>query len=306
MQDSYTYDRIYSRVYGSSQSFVFAEKTKIEKESGRHQLNRANKRCQKTKTIDYNKTKSNRIRMTLCPQCREEEKLGRDSEDCEQRTDRKGRYRCPRLSDEKSCRVRLYLSADMTDEREMQIEEEARIKKEIALVVTNKPGINQNRILAQVHYSKRKVRKCLGWLVDDGNLNCVESTEKGICVKRYFLIKSISDPDPFELYLPDDPVSSWYDMKFSDLTDDQWEYARRFLPIQPRVGRKRTDDRRTINGIRYVLETGCRWSDMPRRYGSHVTAWRRLKRWSEEGVWDQIHRAIEIIAYSTFRANQLF
>jgi transposase len=88
-------------------------------------------------------------------------------------------------------------------------------------------------------------------------------------------------------------------MKFSDLTEDQWEYIRCFLPPQPRVGRKRSDDRRTINGILYVLETGCKWEDMPRCYGSYVTAWRRLKRWSEEGVWFQILCAIRDAAYST-------
>lgn len=88
-------------------------------------------------------------------------------------------------------------------------------------------------------------------------------------------------------------------MKFSDLTEDQWEYIRCFLPAQPRVGRKRSDDRRTINGILYVLETGCKWEDMPRCYGSYVTAWRRLKRWSEEGVWFQILCAIRDAAYST-------
>lgn len=27
---------------------------------------------------------------------------------------------------------------------------------------------------------------------------------------------------------------------------------------------------------------------MPTQYGFYVTAWRRLKRWSEEGVWDKI------------------
>lgn len=27
---------------------------------------------------------------------------------------------------------------------------------------------------------------------------------------------------------------------------------------------------------------------MPKQYGSYVTAWRRLKRWSEESVWDKI------------------
>jgi transposase len=37
---------------------------------------------------------------------------------------------------------------------------------------------------------------------------------------------------------------------------------------------------------------------MPRRYGSYVTAWRRLKRWSEEGIWFKILCAICDTAYS--------
>lgn len=87
-------------------------------------------------------------------------------------------------------------------------------------------------------------------------------------------------------------------MKFSDLTEDQWEYIKCFLPPQPKVGRKRADDRRTINGILYILETGCKWEDMPRCYGSYVTAWRRLRRWSEEGVWFKVLCAIRDTAYS--------
>jgi len=51
---------------------------------------------------------------------------------------------------------------------------------------------------------------------------------------------------------------------------------------------KRVNDRKTVNGILYVLVTGCQWRDMPKQYGSYVTAWRRLKRCSEEGVWDMI------------------
>ena len=31
---------------------------------------------------------------------------------------------------------------------------------------------------------------------------------------------------------------------------------------------------------------------MPKQYGSYVTAWRRLKRWFEEGVWDMIFNSL--------------
>ena len=32
--------------------------------------------------------------------------------------------------------------------------------------------------------------------------------------------------------------------------------------------------------------------DMPIRYGSYKTAWRRLKRWQGEGVWDRVFAAL--------------
>lgn len=52
------------------------------------------------------------------------------------------------------------------------------------------------------------------------------------------------------------------------------------------------DDRKVVEGILYVLRTGCRWQDMPRAFGAYVTAWRRLRRWEEEGVWEGIWQAL--------------
>jgi len=51
-----------------------------------------------------------------------------------------------------------------------------------------------------------------------------------------------------------------------------------------RVGRLRTDDGMVLNGILYVLTTGCWWVDMPLEYGSYRTAWRRLKKWQESAT----------------------
>lgn len=75
------------------------------------------------------------------------------------------------------------------------------------------------------------------------------------------------------------------------LTDMQWVFIRPLLPPPARTGRPRADDRRTIEGILYILITGCRWQDLPREYGAPTTTWRRLKRWGEEGVWECIWRA---------------
>ena len=92
-------------------------------------------------------------------------------------------------------------------------------------------------------------------------------------------------------------------MKFQELTDEQWEFIQPLLPSQPVTGRPRADDRRTINGILYVLITGCKWEDMPIKYGAPVTAWRRLRRWQEEGVWERLIEMLQERAYHKGKLN---
>jgi transposase len=75
------------------------------------------------------------------------------------------------------------------------------------------------------------------------------------------------------------------------LTDSQWAFIQPLLPPPARTGRPRANDRRTIEGILYILITGCRWQDLPDEYGAPTTAWRRLKHWGETGVWERTWRA---------------
>jgi transposase len=75
------------------------------------------------------------------------------------------------------------------------------------------------------------------------------------------------------------------------LSEKQWSFIGPLLPRPSHTGRPRADDRRTIEGILYVLITGCRWQDLPHEYGAPTTVWRRLRRWGEEGVWEHIWRA---------------
>ncbi len=54
-------------------------------------------------------------------------------------------------------------------------------------------------------------------------------------------------------------------MATSDLTDAQWERLRPLLPPQkPPTGRPANDHRTVINGILWVLRTGCPWRCRPR------------------------------------------
>jgi len=78
----------------------------------------------------------------------------------------------------------------------------------------------------------------------------------------------------------------------TDVSDEQWQVLAPLLPRQGPMGRPRADDRRTLNGILYVLRTGCRWDVLPRRYGSFVTCWRRLRTWQQDGTWDRVWRSL--------------
>jgi transposase len=82
-------------------------------------------------------------------------------------------------------------------------------------------------------------------------------------------------------------------MNRHDITDAQWAVIAPLIPKQRAgPGRKRNDDRTTLNGILFVLKTGCAWEDVPRRYGSPATCWRRLSGWAMDGTWERIWRVL--------------
>jgi transposase len=87
-------------------------------------------------------------------------------------------------------------------------------------------------------------------------------------------------------------------MKFTRMSDELWAFIEPLLPPHAREGKRRADDRQTIDAILYVLKTGIPWNDLPEQYGDDVTAWRRLKRWDEEDVWKRIMDALLAKGYS--------
>ncbi|MFF2721906.1 IS5 family transposase [Streptomyces sp. NPDC058011] len=81
--------------------------------------------------------------------------------------------------------------------------------------------------------------------------------------------------------------------------DDLWVRVEPLLPKRPArrhryPGRLPVDDRTALRGIVFVLRTGVSWRDVPvERIGcSGVTAWRRLRDWTEAGVWPRLHEVL--------------
>lgn len=62
-------------------------------------------------------------------------------------------------------------------------------------------------------------------------------------------------------------------------------------PAKPQGGRPRLSNRATLNGIRFVLQTGIGWEHLPQElgWGSGMTCWRRLRDWHAAGMWQRLH-----------------
>lgn len=74
-----------------------------------------------------------------------------------------------------------------------------------------------------------------------------------------------------------------------EVPDDLWEVVEGLIPEEPpkpEGGRPRVDDRRCLNGILFVLRSGCRWKDLPPAYSSGSTCHLRLTQWTRAGVWE--------------------
>jgi transposase len=76
-----------------------------------------------------------------------------------------------------------------------------------------------------------------------------------------------------------------------DLTEAEWRVLKGLLPIEPENrgrGRRPEQNRSIINGILWRLRCGAPWRDVPPKYGSWNTIYRRFRRWSEAGVWEAV------------------
>jgi putative transposase len=55
-----------------------------------------------------------------------------------------------------------------------------------------------------------------------------------------------------------------------------------------KTGRRRTDDRKALDGIIYELRTGCQWNALPKEFGDDSSVHRTLQRWINRGVLEMI------------------
>jgi transposase len=83
----------------------------------------------------------------------------------------------------------------------------------------------------------------------------------------------------------------------SDLTDTEWALVAPFIPPAKRGGRKRTVDvRAVLDGIFYVLATGCQWRALPKDLPPKSTVHDYLTPWAWDGTLRRLHHALFVQA----------
>ena len=62
--------------------------------------------------------------------------------------------------------------------------------------------------------------------------------------------------------------------------------------IKPGGGKRRVAIREVINGVMYILSTGCQWRALPKDLPPRSTVHDYLGLWNWDGTLDRIHHAL--------------
>ena len=74
--------------------------------------------------------------------------------------------------------------------------------------------------------------------------------------------------------------------------DDLWEQF--IFPLlrehdpEPRTGRPRIDQRKALDGILFILRSGCQWNALPGEFGSDSSVHRTYQRWVSLGLFEKL------------------
>jgi transposase len=81
----------------------------------------------------------------------------------------------------------------------------------------------------------------------------------------------------------------------SDLTDQEWCLIEPLIPpAKPGGNRRRVVVRDIVDGVMYILSTGCQWSALPKDLPPRSTVNDYFRRWDYDGTIDHIHHALYV------------
>lgn len=79
----------------------------------------------------------------------------------------------------------------------------------------------------------------------------------------------------------------------SDLTDSQWRLVEKLIPAAKPGGRSRSVNMRAVvNGIVYLVRTGCSWRQLPHDFPPWGTVHAYYREFRLHGTWKKIHETL--------------
>ena len=76
-----------------------------------------------------------------------------------------------------------------------------------------------------------------------------------------------------------------------ELTESQFQRIADCLPRQR--GNVKTSNLQQLNALLYMVEQGCKWRGLPKRFGNWHTIYTRMNRWSKSGVLDRVFECLQ-------------
>ena len=79
----------------------------------------------------------------------------------------------------------------------------------------------------------------------------------------------------------------------SDLNEEEWRVLEPYIPKELAGGRPTEySGREIVNGIIYVLRTGCGWEYLPHDFPPWKTVYYYFRQWKRAGVWEAANAAL--------------
>jgi transposase len=77
------------------------------------------------------------------------------------------------------------------------------------------------------------------------------------------------------------------------LSDTQWERVAPLLPGKAGdPGRSAADNRRFLGAVLWMAPVGAPWRDLPETFGNWNSAFKRFRRWAQNGVFEELFKRL--------------
>lgn len=74
----------------------------------------------------------------------------------------------------------------------------------------------------------------------------------------------------------------------SDVTETQWELIKEHFSTGNYGKSRKHDQKQLVNGVFYIIKTGCQWRFLPKEYPNWKTVYSFYSRAKKKGVWDKM------------------